>query len=345
MERAHVEREIRRLSPWYYRFVLGGVPTDITPPCDRHGHRAPPRLPDAAALELAGRRVLDAACNEGGYTFSALDRGAAHVDAFDVRAVNVEKARFVARLRGDENVAFHVASCDEWVRSCRETWDVLLCCGLLYHLTEPWRTVGELARLATHGAFVTCVLAGGEDGYTPFPEQENIAASEDPGETSMMPNTSATIVAEFVKHGLHPVLISESRGEGFWGGCSLYFRRVPAGLALRDEETTGGDHLDVHLAPGRDGGVCAMVYNRAPEPRRLEGTVVGRDARGDVVLRMGPGPLELDARAEPGTPSSTSLTFELPLPPGAPLPSEFELSLAEEGAVVATKRVRLGPAS
>ena len=248
LDKSFIESEVQRLGPWYYAFDLEGVRTDVGTPCDRHGFRKEPRLPDAAALEIAGASVLDCACNEGGYSFSAAGYGARLVQGFDVRSINVEKARFVAAVRGIENVRFETSSCDEWVQSKPDPFDYVFLCGLLYHLPDPARTIGQFSKLARRGVFLTCVLHGGDDGYTPFPEQENIAASEDPSEMSQMPNTSRTIVREFARHGFHPVHLSEQRGEYFWGGCSLFFRRLPEGMQIEEVTNVGADLFDLHVA-------------------------------------------------------------------------------------------------
>ena len=38
-EREAIRAEVERLAPWYYAFDLHGVRTDLTAPCDHHGHR------------------------------------------------------------------------------------------------------------------------------------------------------------------------------------------------------------------------------------------------------------------------------------------------------------------
>jgi SAM-dependent methyltransferase len=325
VDRARIESEVRRLAPWYYRWDLEGVSTDLCPPCDHHGFRIA-RLPDAAANVLTGRTVLDVACNEGGYSFSALERGAAHVTGFDVRAINVEKARFVAEVRGIENARFQVASCDSWLERDPEPVDYVFLCGLLYHLVEPWRTIGEYCRLARRGVFVTCVLNGGADGYTPFPEEEGIAASEDPDELSQMPNTSRTIIAEFVRHGFLPVHVAEDRtpsDAGFWGGCGLLFRRCDG---AEGEVSSGDDPLELQIVPrlseDRPAGAGATVadillYNWREEPLDVVGELVLTAPGGGDVGERARSAVTLPARvARTDGSSSESILLPVSLPPG-----------------------------
>ena len=319
MDRREIEREVRRLSPWYYLYDLDGVRTDVTPPCDRHGHRTVSLT--GSGRFLAGRTVLDVGCNEGGYSFAALDNGAARVTGIDVRPVNVEKARFVARVQGRANAEFHVASCDSWLERDPEPVDVVFLCGLLYHLVEPWKTIEQYCALAREGVFVTCVLAGGSDGYTPFPEQENIAASADPALVSQMPNTSRTIVKEFEKHGFLPRYIGESRSEHFWGGCSLFFQNCAEGRERWSASDPAGSEVDVYLVPHRPDArargaqkVELVLYNRGARERELAGTVRASGPDGRLLKSFGPERVSLPARvASPEARSSESVSITLDL--------------------------------
>ncbi len=344
MNEAGIEREVRRLAPWYYLFELDGVRTDATPPCDDHGHRSV-ALPAGVCRFLAGKSVLDVACNEGGYAFAALEGGAARAVGFDVRAINVEKARFVARVRRRANVEFHVASCDGWLARSPQAVDHVFLCGLLYHLVEPWRTIEQYCRLAREGMFVTCVLAGGADGYAPFPEQENIAASADPTLVSQMPNTSRTLLREFEKHGFLPLYIAESRSARFWGGCSLFFRRVDAPTWRWSALEPDGSDLELHLVPlpGPQDEVAVVLYNRSGSARELDGTVVARDGRGNELRTFGPQRFRAPGRvAAPEAHPSESLSFAIDLgslPRTGPLVLEAIVHDPARGTLLARRRL------
>lgn len=339
---ATIRAEVQRLAPWYYAFDLGGVRTDETPAGDGLPHRRV-RLPDRARELLAGKRVLDAACNEGGYAFSALECGASSVDAFDVRPINVEKARFVARVLGHDAVHFHVASCDSWLSEHPdEVYDYVFLCGLLYHLPEPWRTIEQYCARAREGVFVTCVLAGGDDGYEPFFEEENIAANERPGEASMMPRTTRTLIDEFAKHRFYPRYVAESRSRRHWGGCSLWFhdcRRAPA----RVEVDLDSDRAALHVVPIRWGenllDVEVVAYNWQEAEAALEGSVRVRGENGEELRVDGPEPLVLPARApdpERSPSESVGVPLSIELPDGAARLC-FELREARTGEPVAAR--------
>ena len=348
VDRKHIEEEVRRLAPWYYEFDLDGVSTRIAPACDHHGHRRV-RLPNVARAILVGSTVLDVACNEGGYAFAALDLGAGHVTGFDAREVNIEKARFVAQVRGAANVEFHVASTDSWLERHPPMVDHVFLCGLLYHLPEPWRVVDEYCRLARKGVFVTSVLGGGEDGYTPFPEAEGIAASADPSRTSQMPNTSRTIVREFVRNGFLPMHIAENRTRqpgGFWGGCSLYFRRCGVELAEAARPSEGSDPVELQLVPRSDAdeALDIVVYNWSEDPLEVVGELVLEDERGETLGEPRLTQFTLRPRvAEQDGSASESMFLPIRLEQARRLARVAKATVSDRGTgrVLATRRVPL----
>jgi 2-polyprenyl-3-methyl-5-hydroxy-6-metoxy-1,4-benzoquinol methylase len=202
MDKNQIEDEVRRLAPWYYIYDINGVRTDICAPFDQFGHRQV-NCPQPLIPYLKGKSVLDVGCNEGKRGFEALNCGAASLTGFDCRQVNIDKARFVAKALAIENAAFDVCSADEWPDSPQ--YDVVFLCGLLYHLPRPWETIAKYCAIARETIFVTCVLRGGKNGYTPWMEAESIGASENTGVASMMPNTIETISREFAGFGFKVV--------------------------------------------------------------------------------------------------------------------------------------------
>lgn len=313
---AGVEAEILRLAPWYYHLDLAGVSTDIGPPCDRYGFRkvfCPPIQPGF----WAGKTVLDVACNEGAYGFGALDLGAASLTAFDCRGINIEKARLVAAVRDYRDVKLSVDDCDSWLASHPGArFDVVMLCGILYHLPDPARTIAEFCRVAQGHVYVSSLLRGGADGYTLRSEPESIAASFE-HEDSCIPNTTNTLIAEFRKYAFHPIHVEESRRGIFWGGCNL----VLAGCAALPEFRLGdpeGDaaELDLFLVPraiedaaGRREpfDLDVVFYNRSMRARSVRAQLNVRGS-GAIAFASDPVIRELPPRvAHYDDPSSQSL--------------------------------------
>jgi SAM-dependent methyltransferase len=334
-DRAEIEREVRRLSPWYFRFDLGGVKTDITPSIADRGHRDI-AFPDVRDGYWRGKRVLDIACNEGAYSFAALARGAAHVDGFDVRESNIEKARFAQRVLGHAGVDFHVSTIDDWFDAHPEPYDHVLCCGILYHLVDPPATIARVAASARESILVTCVLYGGDEiGYTRYAELDNAAASANALD-SLAPNNTATLIAEFARHGFHPLHVSETRGGDLWGGCNLLLWNAGP---LAPQASPYPRPFDVHLVPCPTGGVApagklalnVTLYNWATEPVAAEGRLSATDATGRTLCEIGPSALDFPARvAEKGDLLSKSIDLQLDLDvAGAEVPITLVAELRE----------------
>lgn len=163
---AALRDEIIRLGPWGYDVeVADGVRTTawLDAPADDHlrstgpipmvARRAAGRDPLAEELGeerfksllggvypdgLAGRRVLDCACNCGVYLLWAKELGAGESLGFDVREHWVEQARFLSEHRGlRDGVQFEVRDLYDLPSRSLEPFDVTLFKGILYHLPDP----------------------------------------------------------------------------------------------------------------------------------------------------------------------------------------------------------------
>ncbi len=80
---------------------------------------------------------LDVACNEGYFGLEVSQRGAKAVVGFDARPGNVEKADFIRRHYGQDNISFYVEDISNLTPERFGTFDLTLCLGLLYHLENP----------------------------------------------------------------------------------------------------------------------------------------------------------------------------------------------------------------
>lgn len=109
-----------------------------------------------------GKSVLDLGCNAGFFSFIAAERGAARVCGVDYNEKFVEQARFANEVRGD-NVEFHVGGVTP-LNFKRNTFDVTLCIGLLYHVTDIMGAIMEIGRVTKEYAIVeSAILETHED--------------------------------------------------------------------------------------------------------------------------------------------------------------------------------------
>jgi SAM-dependent methyltransferase len=118
---------------------------------------SPGLLKDAPLLQFArpflrllfpdgfkGRRLVDLGCLEGGY---AVEFARAGFDTLgiEIRLDNFENCQLVKARTSLSNLRF---ACDD-VRNVEQygTFDVVFCCGILYHLDEPRKFLEKVARV------------------------------------------------------------------------------------------------------------------------------------------------------------------------------------------------------
>lgn len=103
-------------------------------------------LLDGFGGTLRGKRVLDVACNCGGFSMLAADAGASEVRGFDSEERYIEQAKFVQSARGQNNVHFEVDRLENVSAERYGSFDISFFFGILYHLEDP---IGGLKRIAS----------------------------------------------------------------------------------------------------------------------------------------------------------------------------------------------------
>ena len=101
-----------------------------------------------SAAERGDMRVLDLACGGGESTRTWAALGFRDVYGIDIRPPNIRQGRLAQRAAPLANLRYAVA--DVWsIGRLGGPWDVVVCCGLLYHLDRPRAYLELLARAAT----------------------------------------------------------------------------------------------------------------------------------------------------------------------------------------------------
>ncbi len=156
---AALAARIAAFPRWHYAFDLRGQST-ATPgvtKVKRHAQRLSylfDPLLAACGGSLAGKRVLDLACNAGFWSLHALRRGAAFVQGIEARPMHLEQAELVFEVEGVDPSRFRFVESD-LIAASAEPWgrfDVVLCLGLLYHVNRPVELFARIA--ATNAQFV-----------------------------------------------------------------------------------------------------------------------------------------------------------------------------------------------
>jgi len=138
-----LRREFDRRKPWVTKFTIGG---------EEYGGQY-----DAAAdLRLRwfqqhfpeARTILELGSLEGGHSFALASwPHVKHVVAVEGRKANLQRARFVQSVMGQEKVRFVQANLETLDLSSLGSFDAVLCLGLLYHLPQPWRLLEKIGRV------------------------------------------------------------------------------------------------------------------------------------------------------------------------------------------------------
>lgn len=120
-----------------------------------------PWLLDANGGTLAGKRVLDIACNSGFWSIQCALLGAREVVGFDAREELIEQANLIASIVGVNNTEFRVL--DFWdmrPEAVGGSFDVVLNLGILYHLPKALEAL-ELTKAVAreHVVLDTVVLS------------------------------------------------------------------------------------------------------------------------------------------------------------------------------------------
>lgn len=139
-----LKTEFARRAPWITHFAIDGVESG-----GNFHALADLRVDQFFECFPAARTILDLGSLEGGQTFSLARR--AHVErvlGLEARAANIEKARFVQPLLGVRNAEFLQADLETADLASFGQFDAVFCSGLLYHLLEPWKLIGQIPRVA-----------------------------------------------------------------------------------------------------------------------------------------------------------------------------------------------------
>jgi tRNA (mo5U34)-methyltransferase len=156
-----IERTIASFPRWHYQFVLDGHVTPIwrQDQINRHKQRAKYFLEPLVSLlggSLAGKRVLDLGCNAGFWAMRVVRAGCDHVVGVDARQMHVDQANFVFdvnKIRA-ERYEFRCADIFDLDYARLGPFDIVLCLGLLYHISKP---VELFERIHAAGAQIVIV--------------------------------------------------------------------------------------------------------------------------------------------------------------------------------------------
>jgi Methyltransferase domain len=140
----NLAEQFAALGPWIYQFQIGertyggGISAVGDERVERFFRYAP--RPES---------ILELGSLEGAHSFIlAKQPGVKRVVALEGREKNLRKARFVQELLEIRNVEFFQANLEQADLRTFGKFDAVFCCGLLYHLPEPWELLKQLPAVA-----------------------------------------------------------------------------------------------------------------------------------------------------------------------------------------------------
>jgi len=245
-----LRRELVALAPWHMKVdVRDGVTTadaanvEVDPKFGKVSfHDIEPvykslmtsLYPDG----LAGRSVLDCACNCGGYALWSRELGASRCFGFDVRDHWIRQAEFLAREREQPSDGCSFEVLDLYDLPKREgEFDIAIFKGIFYHLPDPVNGLKVVAEKTRELLILnTATRAGVDDGFLAVAEEPTDAVMSGVYGLNWLPSGPEVLQRILVWMGFPAIRIS------FWQkDTPLRSGGQPIGrieiLAARDEAT------------------------------------------------------------------------------------------------------------
>lgn len=158
-----IAAEFAAHGEWISRFVIDGVAYGGS-----FDGVNDPRIELFFATFPHVRTILELGSLEGAQTIGlASRRGVRHVLGLEARRSNIARAELAARLLRARNLSFVEADLETAELSQFGKFDAIYCCGLLYHLREPWQLVKQFRTVSTRAFIFT--------HYTTEAEAESVA--------------------------------------------------------------------------------------------------------------------------------------------------------------------------
>lgn len=151
MDVQEIEERIAAFPGWRYEFEFdGGVRTPVPDRGMANRQRERYRYFFDALLRvtggsLGGRRVLDLGCNAGFWSLAAIEAGADFVLGVDAQRRYIEQAELVFEAKGVDADRYRFEQGDVFELALGESFDVVLCLGLLDHVCRPFELFEVMA--------------------------------------------------------------------------------------------------------------------------------------------------------------------------------------------------------
>ena len=180
MSREEIVAGIERLKPFLLRVDLPhNLRTDGTPRLQGLMEHSWGALLEECGGSLRGKRVLDVACVNGGFSLEAAKAGADYVWGFDVVPHYIEQSRFLRDACGFKNIDFDVLDLNDLTPEVKGMFDVTFCFGIMYHLENPISAMRRIASVTKNILFVDTNIVPGNQPVFRFVTRNAVDETDD----------------------------------------------------------------------------------------------------------------------------------------------------------------------
>jgi tRNA (mo5U34)-methyltransferase len=180
MSTEEIRQAIASFPRWHYQFNLRGEVTPIwrQDQVNRHDQRVRyffDPLVESFGGSLAGKRVLDLGCNAGFWALKAVQANCAYVVGVDARQMHVDQANLVFEMNEISPDRYDFICGDIFGLDYAQlgTFDIVLCLGLLYHISKPVELLERIAQANSDVLLIDTGLSMAEGAYLQLGHDSN----------------------------------------------------------------------------------------------------------------------------------------------------------------------------
>jgi SAM-dependent methyltransferase len=179
MQDEEIKQKIASFPTWHYQFDLRGNLTPIHKEgrVNRHTQRKKHFFDPVVRLfegSLEGKRVLDLASNAGYWSLASIEAGADYVLGIEGRQMHVDQASLVFEVKEVERDRYDFLLGDIFQTDFRQfgTFDVVLCLGLMYHISKPMELMEKISEVNDDILVVDTTLAKARGSFLKLVPQD-----------------------------------------------------------------------------------------------------------------------------------------------------------------------------
>ena len=167
MDIDELRARIASFPRWHYQFELQGIKTPIFDPghINRHEQRARyffDPLVELSGGSLKGKRILDLGCNAGFWSLKVIEAGCDFVLGIDGRQMHVDQANLVFEANRIDRSRYQFRTGNVFTNNFSDAgpFDVVLCLGLMYHISKPVELLDRIAAVNTDLLLIDTSVSG-----------------------------------------------------------------------------------------------------------------------------------------------------------------------------------------